>query len=247
MKAKQQFSQRKIVLLSIGGSVGKTLVTVQCLHPHMPNAKILCVDQTNTTASDFGIPNCQSLSGEEFEEAFRQLIRAKGDVIIDVGGSKECDQFLTGMYEIGSDAITHFLIPSKPDSKDQGCALETIDRLLYSGVESTKIFVLFTGTKRETAKEFAQLIDGMREREIDVDLNRTIFFNNLFDDLIRDRIRITDVVADATDYNKAASERMDDDTEDYVEKFIRKQKAQKTVWPNLQAVYQATFSAECRG
>lgn len=241
MKSKSVGKQKKIVLLSLGGSVGKTLFTVQCAHPHMPDAKILCVDQTNETAADFGIPNCLSLNGEEFDEAFRHLIKAKGDVIIDVGGSKECDQFLNGMYEIGSDAITHFIVPSKPDSKDQGCALETIDRLLLSGVEAKKIYVVFTGTKKNTAKEFTQLIDGMSDRGITADLDRTIFFNSLFDDLIRERIRITDVVADQTDYNKAAAERVDGDNEDYVEKFIRKQKADRTVWPNLQTAYRAIF------
>lgn len=246
MKTKPPYKQKKIVLLSLGGSVGKTLATVQCFYPHMPEAKILCVDQTNETAADFDIPGCQSLSGEEFDEAFRQLIRAKGDVIIDVGGSKECDQFLTGMFEIGSDAITHFVVPSKPDAKDQGCALETIDRLLLSGVPPSKVCVLFTGTKKDTKKEYEQLITGMQERGVEVNLNRTIFFNTLFDDLIRERIKITDVIADTTDYNKAAAERVEGDTEDYVEKFIRLRKAQRAVWPNLQSAYQAVFSGEYR-
>lgn len=243
MKTRPPFKQKKIVLLSLGGSVGKTLFAVHCAYPHMPDAKILCVDQTNTTAADFGIENCLSLNGEEFDEAFRHLMKATGDVIIDVGGSKECDQFMTGMYEIGSDAITHFVIPSKTDSKDQGCALETIDRLLLSGVATDKIYVVFMGTKKDTAKEFRQLIQGMHERQISVHLDRAIFYNSLFDDLIRDRIKITDVVADKTDYNKAAAERIEGDDEDYVEKFIRKQKADRTVWPNLQTAYRAIFGA----
>ena len=247
MKVKPPFKQKKIVIASLGSSVGKTLITVQCLNPHMLDAKILCVDQTNTTAADFGIENCISLTGEEFDEAFRHLMKERGDVIVDVGGSKECDQFLSGMYEIGSDVVTHFIIPSKVDSKDQGCALETIDRLLFSGVPESKIYVVFMGAKRDTAKEFRQLIEGMTERKIEVDLNRSIFFNSLFDDLIRDRVRISQVVADTTDYNKAAAERVEGDTEDYVEKFIRKQKAERTVWPNLKAAYQAIFRDSVMG
>ena len=237
-----KFKFKKIVLVSLGGSVGKTLITVQALHPHMPEAQILCVDQTNTTAAHFGIKNCISLSGEEFDQAFRHLMKATGDVIVDVGGTKECDQFLAGMLEIGSDAITHFIVPSKPDSKDQGCALDTIDKLLLSGVGEQKIIVVFTGTKKNTEKEFKQLIDGLREKNIEVNLDRTIFANTLFDDMIKDEVLITSILSDPTDYNKAAEERIAGDTTDYIENFIRKQKAERTVWPNLQTAYRAMFS-----
>ncbi len=244
MKQKQPYKFKKIVaLLSLGSSVGKTLLTVQCLYTHMLDAQILCVDQTNTTAADFGISGCISLSGDEFDEAFRHLMKATGDVIVDVGGAKECDEFLAGMLEIGSDAITHFIIPSKPDSKDQECALETIDRLLLSGVDANKIKIVFTGTKKDTAKEFKQLIAGMNEksRNIEVNLDRAIFSNKLFDEMIRDKIIITTILSDSTDFNKLAEDRIEGDSTDYVDKFIRKQKAERTVWPNLQAVYRAIF------
>lgn len=236
------FKFKKAVLASLGGSVGKTLITVQVLHPHMPDAQILCVDQTNTTADKFGIKNCISLSGEEFDEAFRHLMKAAGDVIVDVGGAKECAQFLSGMLEIGSDAITHFIIPSQPNSKDQGCALDTINSLLLSGVPASKIVIVFTGTKKDTAKEYKQLIDGMIEKNIEVNLDRTIFANSLFNTMIEQTKLITSILADPTDYNKAAEERIPGDTTDYVESFILKQKAERTVWPNLQQVYRAIFS-----
>ncbi len=90
----QKPKQKKIVLLSLGGSVGKTMITTQCLYPNMPESKILCVDQINTTAADFGIKNCLSFSGDEFNKAYRELMMAEGDVIVDVGGSKECNEFL---------------------------------------------------------------------------------------------------------------------------------------------------------
>lgn len=247
MKIKPPFKHKKIVLLSLGGSVGKTLLTVQCLYPHMPDAQILCVDQTNTTAANFGITGCVSLSGEEFDEAFRHMMAGNVDVIADVGGSKECDQFLSGMLEIGSDAITHFIIPSKPDSKDQTCAKETIDRLLLSGVDADKIKVIFMETKKDTAKEFKQLIEDMEKRNVDVNLERTLFSNVLFDTMIKDISLITSILADTTDYNKAAEERKEGDTTDYVGKYINKQKAVRTVWPNLQAVYEAIFAALAKG
>ena len=177
--------QKKIVAASLGGSVGKTLIVTQCLHPHLPDAQILCVDQTNTTAADFGIKNCTSLAGEEFNKTYRALMSAPGDVIVDVGGAKECTEFLNGMLEIdGSDEITMIVIPSRPNAKDQGCALDTIERLLLDGVDKSKIRVIFTDVKKDTAVECAQLIDGMKAKGLQPNLDLTIFHSAVYDEMI---------------------------------------------------------------
>jgi len=83
-----QKSAMKVVLLSLGGSEGKTMIVTQMLHPHMPKARILCVDSANETASEFGIKNCEKHSGDEFNSTYHSLMSAAGDVIVDVGGSK---------------------------------------------------------------------------------------------------------------------------------------------------------------
>jgi hypothetical protein len=103
----------RIVLLSLGGSVGKTLLTTQLLHSHMPNAKILCVDGVSQTARDFGIRNCQLHAGDEFNKTYRALMSSNEDVIVDVGGSKEAKEYIGGMMAIdGADEVTKFIIPS---------------------------------------------------------------------------------------------------------------------------------------
>lgn len=232
---------KKIVLMSLGGSVGKTMIATQCLYPHMPDAKILCVDQVNTTAKDFGIKNCETHSGDEFNRTYRALMASKSDVIVDVGGSKECKEFLDGMLAIdGSDAITTIIIPSRPNSKDQGCALETIDRLIADNVDKSKIKVIFTDTKKNVETEFEQLIDGMNDIGLTPDLGLTIFSSQLFGEMIEDKELISNILDDKTDYKEKIANRAKGDKTDYIGKLMR-QKMAATVWPKLQAVYATLF------
>jgi hypothetical protein len=233
---------KKIVLLSLGGSVGKTLIATQCLYPHLPAARFLCVDQTNDTALDFGIKNCEAHSGDDFNNTYRALMEAVGDVIVDVGGTKECKEFMSGMLLIdGSDEITTLIVPSRPDSKDQACALETIETLLLDGVDKDKIKVVFTGTKKNAAIEFAQLIAGMRENGIEPDLDLNIGFSPLFNEMIREKELISDIMADTTNYKEEIAQCRKGDTTDYIGKLMR-QKMAKSVWPNLQTVYAKLFA-----
>lgn len=236
---------RKIAVVSLGGSEGKTSFVVQCLHPHMPDAKILCVDSANETAAEFGIENCEKHSGDEFNRTYHSLMSSQGDVIVDVGGSKECKEFMGGMLAIeGSDEITHVIIPSTPTSKGQSCALETIERLLFDGVDKNKIKVIFTGTKKNTATEFEQLINGMEQIGLMPNLNLTIAYSELFNDAIEHKEIICHVATDDTDYKDKAANRKSGDKTDYVAKLIRQKMARKTVWPNLQEVYMHLFREE---
>jgi hypothetical protein len=233
---------KKIVLMSLGGSVGKTMIATQCLYPHMPDAKILCVDQVNTTAKDFGIKNCETHSGDEFNRTYRALMASKSDVIVDVGGSKECKEFLDGMLAIdGSDAITTIIIPARPNSKDQGCALETIDRLIADGVDKSKIKVIFTDTKKSVETEFEQLIEGMKDVGLTPDLDLAIFHSLLFGEMIEDKELISNILADKTDYKEKIANRAKGDKTDYIGKLMR-QKMAATAWPKLEAVYLKLFS-----
>lgn len=241
---KKSAQKKKIVILSLGGSVGKTLIVTQCLYPHLPAARILCVDQANDTAADFGIENCESHHGDDFNKTYRSLMSSQGDVIVDVGGAKESREFMAGMLAIdGSDAITTFIIPSKPNSKDQGCAEDTINDLILGGVDKEKIKVVFTGTRRDTAEEFKQLISGMKENGLIPNLDLTIFFSQLFNEMIQSYELISDLLIDETDYKEKAEYRAEGDETDYIGKLMR-QKMAKKVWPNLLHVYEALFLKE---
>lgn len=232
---------KKIVLLSLGGSVGKTMLTTQLLYPNMLDARILCVDQTNDTARDFGIANCEAHSGDDFNKTYRSLMEANGDVIVDVGGTKECKEFMSGMLLIdGSDEVTTIIVPSRPDSKDQACAIETVETLILDGVDKDKIKVVFTGARKNAAIEFAQLIAGMRENGIEPDLDLTIGYSVLFNEMIREKELISSILADTIDYKVALATARKGDTTDYIGKLMR-QKMARSVWPNLRAVYAKLF------
>lgn len=229
----------KIVVLSMGGSEGKTLLVTQCLYPNMPDAKILTVDTTNLTAAAFGI-KCEAHAGDDFNTTYRALLQTKGNVIVDVGGSKECREFMEGMLAIdGSDKVTAFIIPSRPDSKGQSCGVETIEKLIDDGVAKEKIRVVFTGTKKSTELEFAELINGMRKCGLVPNLNLTINNSTLFNDMIEDKLLIGAIIKDTTDYNDKIETRAPDDKKDYAGMLIRQKMAVKTVWPNLQSVFNA--------
>lgn len=228
----------KIVLLSLGGTVGKTMFVTQGYYPLLPDARILCVDQVNTTAADFGIPNCEKHDGEEFNRVFRSMMSTKGDVIVDVGGSKECKEFMEGMLAVdGSDKITSIIIPSRPNSKDQGCAIDTIERLILDGVDKSKIRVVFTDVKKNVAEEFRQLIDGMIENGLEPDLDLMIQHSPLYGEMIEHKLLISDIIADTTDYAEKAENRAPDDHTDYIGMHLRQRMAQKSAWPNLNAVF----------
>lgn len=237
--------KKKILVVCLEGSTGKTSVVVQCVHPHMPEAKILCVDSANETAVEFGIKNCEKHVGDDFNKTYHSLMSAPGDVIVDVGGSKECKEFMEGMLAIeGSDEITTVIIPSMPTSKSQSCALETIERLICDGVEKNKIKVIFNGTRKSTAEEFKQLIEGMEQIGLVPDLNLTIAYSTLFNEAIEHKEIIFNIATDDVDYKEKAATRKNGDKTDYVAKLIRQKMARKTVWPNLQDVYMHLFKGE---
>lgn len=233
----------KLVMISTGGSTGKTTMVAQGASPLLPDVKILCVDEANVTAEDFGVPNCEKHSGDEFKRVYRALMETKGHVIVDVGGSKECKEFLAGMSAIGgSDKVTCFIIPSSPDPKDQGCALETIERLLMDGVDKSKIKVLFTKVRKSVTDEFQLLLSGMNDNGLEPDLDLMIQRSGLFDELMEHRLLISNIVADKTDYNDKAENRAEGDYTDYVGMHMRQQEAIRIVWPNLQAVFTKLLS-----
>ena len=228
----------KIVLMSLGGSVGKTMCVVQGLHPLIPDARILCVDQVNTTAADFGIEHCEKHAGDEFNKMYRSMMASNSHVIVDVGGSKECKEFLDGMLAVdGSDMITTIIIPARPNSKDQGCAIDTIERLILDGVDKSKIKVIFTEVKKNVADEFKQLIDGMNDNGLVPDLDLMIEHSLLIGEMIELKLLISDIIADTTDYTTKAANRAADDHTDYIGMHLRQRMAQKTVWPNMKSVF----------
>ena len=231
----------KIALCSLGGSVGKTTIAAHMLHPRMPGAKIFAVDTTNMTAVNFGI-EADAYSGDEFAKLYKSIVRSNGDLIIDVGGSKEGKEFLTGMEWIeGHDEIDVFLIPSMPDDKAQKAAVDTINILLNQGVDKSKIKVVFNGVKKSTVDEFDYLLGALTVKGIHYTLDATIFTNAAYDILSARGRSLSSMLNDSTDYKKIVRT-TDDENELLIasDLMIAKQYAAK-INGNLECVFQAIF------
>jgi hypothetical protein len=232
----------KVVICSLAGSVGKTTVTAHLLHPRMPVAKIYAVDTTNATAAHFGI-EVEAFSGDEFSKLYKQIVR-NDDLIIDVGGSKEGKEFLTGMDWVdGQDEIDAFIIPSMPDDKDQKAAVKTIELLLAQNVDKNKIKTIFNAVKKNTVDEFDYLLGALTVNQIPYSLDATIFSNEMFNILSTYGRNLDSILKDSTDYKNIVRTSDDEDEITRASDLMIAQKAAPKVNENLNTVYQALFPA----
>ena len=117
----------------------------------------------------------------------------------------------------------------------------TIETLILDGVDKSKIRVVFTGTQKSVSSEFGQLIAGMRDNGIEPDLDLNIGHSVLFNEMIREKELIINILADATDYKAAEKVKKKGDSTDYIGKLMRQRMA-RSVWPNLQAVFARLFA-----
>lgn len=230
----------KVVICSLAGSVGKTTVTAHLLYPRMPETKIYAVDTTNATAAHFGLP-VEAFSGDEFSKLYKQIVR-NDNLIIDVGGSKEGKEFLAGMdWMDGQDEIDVFIIPARPNDKDQKAAFKTIELLLAQGVDKNKIKVIFNAVKKNTVDEFDYLLGALTVNQIPFSLDATIFANDLFDILSVYGRNMDAVLKDTTDYKQQVRTANDDDELTKASDLMVAQKAGPKVNENLNVVFNALF------
>lgn len=230
----------KVVICSLAGSVGKTTTTTHLLHPRMPEAKIYTVDTTNNTARDFGV-DAEAFSGDEFSKIYKQIVR-NDNLIIDVGGSKEGKEFLTGMdWMDGQDEIDTFIVPSTPNDRDQKAAYKTIELLLAQNVDPKKIKVIFNVVKKSTVEEFDYLLGALTVMKIPYSLDATIFSNDIFNILSTYGRSLDSMLKDTTDYKKIIRTSDDEDEINKASDLMVAQKAAPKVNENLTVVYEALF------
>ena len=196
-------SQKVIAITSKAGTVGKTTLTSHCIYPRMPNARVMAVDTANFTASHFGIPT-EIFGGNEFNRLFAEIMNdTETDMIIDVGGSKECIEFIGGMRQTkGQTEITHFIIPVMPEFKDQDAAMDTIELLLKQKVDPSKIKVVFMKYIRNVNDEFDHVLRGMQYLKIPIELKASIEFTPVFDILTAHGVSLTTMLGDKTNYKE---------------------------------------------
>lgn len=194
-------SKKVIAITSIAGSVGKTVIAAHILSPRMPTARFLTADRANITAAHFGI-NTEAFSGSEFNKLFSEIMDdTENDIIIDVGGSKEGVEFISGMHKTrGQSEITDFIVPTMPEFKDQDGAMKTIELLLNQNVPASKIKVVFMKYTRSVDDEFDHVLRGMAHHNISIDLRASVEDTPLFDILSSHGVSMATIISDKTDY-----------------------------------------------
>jgi len=236
-------AQKVIVIASIAGSVGKTVLAAHCLHPRIPSARMLAVDTANITAAHFGITT-EIFGGNEFNRLFAAIFDdTENDIIIDVGGSKEALEFISGMRQAkGQAEITHFIVPVMSEYKDQDAAMKTIQLLLHQKVLPTKIKVVFMKFSRSVSDEFDHVLRGMTFLNIPIDLHASIEATPLFDILSSHGVSMSSILADRTDYKSRmlTFEKGSVEREQCIDMRIAQGSAEE-VDENLQVVFDALF------
>ncbi|WP_334666622.1 StbB family protein [Streptomyces cyaneofuscatus] len=230
----------KVVICSLGGSVGKTTITAHMLCPRMPDAKVITVDTSNATVKHFGI-DADEYSGEEFTKLYKQLVRLD-TAIIDVGGSKEGKEFLEGMdWMDGHDEIDAFVIPSTSDDKSQKATFKTIELLMAQGVAKNKIKVIFNGVVKNTVDEFDYLLGALTAHQIPFAIESTIFKHDLFDILSVQKRSLESILKDKTNYKQLVQKSDDDAQLAKLMDLMVAQKAAPKVNENLDTVFNSLF------
>jgi len=233
----------KIVVASTVGSAGKTTITAHMLHPRLPKAKIISVDTVNYTVGHFGIDSIE-YSGDDFAKMYKDIVKFD-DVIIDVGGSLEARQFLEGMdWMGGSDEIDYFIVPAKPDNKDQISAWQTIDTLLTQGVQKDRIKVIFNSVHKDTEREFDHLLGLLYSNGIDFSLDATIFAHDFFDILSKHKRSMQSILADTTDYKAKLKASTSATEEEEAGELLAAQRAAPKINTLLDKVFAATFATK---
>lgn len=194
-------SKKVIAITSLAGSVGKTTIAAHILSPRMPKARFLTADRANITASHFGI-DTEAFSGSEFNKIFSEIMDdTENDIIIDVGGSKEGVEFISGMHKTrGQSEITHFIVPTMAEFKDQDGAMKTIELLLNQGVPASKIKVVFMRFLRDVNEEFDHVLRGMAHHNIAINLKASVEDTSIFDILSSHGVSMAAILSDKTDY-----------------------------------------------
>jgi len=230
----------KIAVLQIVASSGKTLSAVDVLYPRMPDCEIITVDTANRSAVYFGIDS-NVYTSSDFKDVYRDLVLAD-NAILDVGGAKEAEDFLREMnWGSGHDEIDYFVIPSKPDNKDQEGAIKTINVLLAQGIEKEKIKVIFTAVERDTAKEYDMLLGTLTALGIPFTLEATIFKNRVFDILAEKAKTVKSMLNDKTDYKVLIKASNDSGEIDDLSALMYAQKTAPKIDENLERVFYALF------
>lgn len=136
----------KIVMINRASNVGKTTLAANMFHQFMSTPSFFAVETANMTAKELGV-DAKVFAPEQFKSVLKEILSVRnGDVILDVGGSKNFTDFFENLRLGGFvRAFDYFVIPVVPnDSKvAEETAMTIMDLLTVLKVPPAKIRVVF--------------------------------------------------------------------------------------------------------
>lgn len=202
---------KKIVVMSFSGNVGKTIVAQHLLKPRIDNARVISVESINSLHKK----DTEKFKGKRFSEIM-EISDEHNNVIIDVGASNIEDFTNMMKVNIGShEDFDYFVLPVINGTKQIADTISSIMALSVIGVEKNRILVLFNKINNDDviSVDFKELF-SFTEKIATINPYAIIYDNELFNRLSDDNEHrsIADIVNDETDY-RALINATDDRTE----------------------------------
>lgn len=173
-------TNKRIVVISLSGNIGKTVLTRFMFEPRMPQASVYNVETINKDNKEKGVV----LSGRKFQQVLSELMSINTGAIVDVGASN-VEEVLRDMSKMeGShEDVDYFVIPVTPDEKPMREAVKTAHELCKMGVESEKIRVVFNKVQHadDIDMDFERLLYGMSNLGIPVNKKACVLESNFYD------------------------------------------------------------------
>ena len=202
-----------IAIINMSGNVGKSTLAVHLFAAMKPGAKIISVESINSSDADNieGV-EVSSIEASNFQDIYKQLMMADGDIILDVGASN-VTKFMTEMQRFKS--VVHeldmIIVPVVPQEKQQRDTVNTLLWLQERKFDPKSIRVIFNaymagdGIAFESA--YANVLSFLKESNVATYEPRAIINTNEIYDRIKSSTKTIKELAEAkTDWRALRNE-----------------------------------------
>ncbi|MET3122301.1 hypothetical protein AAKU67_001895 [Oxalobacteraceae bacterium GrIS 2.11] len=234
-----EFTDIKIAILSLSGSIGKTSLAAHMLYPRLNCPTVFAVETINETVEWYGL-KCDEFRGDQFDELITRILRTK-NVLVDTGASN-IEAFVKNLvrHDNAHQEIDLFIVPVPTGAKEQSEAVKTTELLRGLGVPPNKVRVLFNCVRDDVEKEFKVFLAEIRALGfIEPNLNAVVFYNRLFNWLHDKHMHISTLLNDQTDYKQLLGSDASDEQLDEWAEYFANQMAARSVSRNLDSAFNA--------
>jgi hypothetical protein len=196
----------KIITINLSGNVGKTLSARSLLSPRIKDAEIFSVESANSDGQEDVI-----IKGKRFSQLM-QAVGVVDNAIVDVGASNAEDFLWAMKQQRGShEDFDYFVVPTIGKTKQLSDTINTITELAEIGVNQKRIKVILNQVEYDDVLEelFAGIFKFQKESKLFSICKSVIHSNELFPLLVKNKISISDLISDETDYKAKIKETKD--------------------------------------